>query len=258
MLYTYGAYLYIMFSSIARRSFANFYKKPVFLLMGAPGVGKGTYGKRLSAKYKMPIFSTGEYLRDLLKKKEKSPLIEKIRSIVLSGQLVDDATILQIIDRRLFEDDAPGAKGIILDGFPRTVPQAESLDTRAKVNLVFNFYLADKILIEKMAGRRECEKCKMPYNVATIKKEGYDMDPLLPKKNIDFCDECNGKLIQRKDDTEEVIADRLNVYKSKTEPLCEYYRKQGSMMEFEPKRGVNDYPAIEKMVSDFIKERKLF
>ena len=217
---------------------AKFYQKPILLLMGAPGVGKGTFGKMLSEDYGMPIFSTGEYLRELAKSNDQSELVKKIREIMKEGKLVDDATIQKIIERRLFEDEPKNAKGIILDGYPRTTPQAQLLDKTGKVKAAVNFFLKENILVEKLAGRRECDKCRTPYNISSIKKEGYDMDPLLPKKNPEICDKDGGKLIQREDDTEKVIIERLKTYKEKTKPLEDYYKSKGVLFEFEPKQGV--------------------
>ena len=229
----------------------QFYKKPILILLGAPGVGKGTYGKRLSRDWNMPIFSTGEYLRALLKT-DHSPLGNQLREVVQAGKLVDDAMIMKIMQKRLFEDENPKAKGILLDGFPRTVGQAELLNGLGKVQAAMNFYLRDDILIDKLAGRRECEKCHWSYNVAVIKRDGYDMDPLLPEKNLDRCDKCDGKLILREDDTIPVIKARLEVYKQKTAPLEEFYKLKGVYVEFEPKRGVNDFPEIKKTLENFI------
>lgn len=231
------------------------YSKPILILMGAPGVGKGTYGKRLSKDWSMPIFSTGEYLRTLLKT-DKTDLGNELRALVKAGKLVGDDVIMKIMEKRLFTDEDKKAKGIILDGFPRTVGQAELLDKLGKVQAVMNFFLRDDILIEKLAGRRECEKCHIPYNVATIIRDGYDMEPLMPKKDPGHCDACNGKLIQREDDTEKVIKDRLIEYKQKTAPLEGYYKKKGVYIEFEPKKGVKDYPEIKQKLEDYIKTKQ--
>lgn len=223
--------------------------------MGAPGVGKGTYGKRLSKDWNMPVFSTGEYLRTMLKT-DKSELGNKIRDIVQSGRLVDDETIYKIMERVLLHEEDKNAKGLILDGFPRTLGQAKMMENLGTINAAMNFFLRDDILIEKLSGRRECEKCHTPYNVATIRKDGYDMDALMPEKNPEQCDACDGKLIQRQDDTPEVIKDRLEVYKSKTAPLENYYKSKGVYIEFEPKRGVKDYPEIKAKLEEFIKQKR--
>ena len=228
------------------------YNKVILILLGAPGVGKGTFGKKISHDFNMPIFSTGEYLRSLVAGKETSPLLERVRKVMLEGKLLDDDTIIQIIQKRLFEDEDPAAKGIIFDGFPRTIPQAEKLATVGKVKAVINFYNKEEILIEKLAGRRECEKCHEAYNISNIRKEGYEMDPLLPKKEQGKCDKCESKLIHRSDDQPIAIAERLKIYHEKTAPLEEYYRKQGNMKSYEPKKGVADYPWVKKEIEQII------
>ena len=228
------------------------YTKPMFVLLGAPGVGKGTFGKRISKDFDMPIFSTGEYLRSLITNKDDvSPLTERVRKVMAEGKLLDDDTIIEIIQKRLAED-APTAKGIIFDGFPRTIPQAEKLDTVGKVNSVLNFINKESILVEKLAGRRECEKCHDAYNIANIHKEGYEMNPLLPKVE-GKCDKCEGNLIHRPDDKPEAISERLKVYHEKTAPLEGFYEKKGIVKSFEPKKGVADYPWIKTEIEKILK-----
>jgi len=228
------------------------YEKPILILLGAPGVGKGTFGKKISNDFKMPIFSTGEYLRSLVSGKQTSELIERVKKVMNEGKLLDDDTIIQIIQKRLFEDEDPKSKGIIFDGFPRTIPQAEKLATVGKVKAVINFFNKEPILVEKLAGRRECEKCHEAYNVAVIKKEGYEMEPLLPKKEQGKCDKCGGKLIHRSDDQPEAIKERLKIYNEKTFPLEDYYKKKGIVHSFEPKKGVTDYPWVKTEIEKII------
>ncbi len=228
------------------------YSKPILVLLGAPGVGKGTFGKKLSKDFHMPIFSTGEYLRSLVAGKESSPLIERVKKIMAEGKLLDDDTIIQIIKKRLFEDEKPENQGIIFDGFPRTIPQAEKLATIGKVKAVINFFNKEAILVEKLAGRRECEGCHEAYNVAVIKKEGYEMEPLLPKKDVAKCDKCGSKLMHRSDDQPIAIAERLKVYHEKTAPLENYYKTQGILHSFEPKKGVTDYPWVKVEIGKII------
>lgn len=249
--------------AIMRRSFGLFwgkkaarYEKPILLLMGAPGVGKGTYGKRLSKDWNMPVFSTGEYLRHMTNTDTTSALAKEVKAIMESGKLIDDNTVFKIMERRLFQDEDKDAKGIILDGFPRNVEQAKMMEKLGDIKAAMNFFLRDDILVEKLSGRRECEKCHIPYNVSTIRRDGYDMDPLMPKKNPSQCDNCEGKLIQRQDDTPQIIKDRLKVYKTKTAPLEGYYKQKGVYIEFEPKRGVKDYPEIKAKLEEFLKSRK--
>ena len=231
---------------------AKVYTKTILVLLGAPGVGKGTFGKKISNDFKMPIFSTGEYLRTLVAAKESTPLIEKVKKIMAEGKLLDDETIIQIIQKRLFEDEDPKNQGIIFDGFPRTIPQAEMLEKVGKVKAAINFYNKESILIDKLAGRRECEGCHEAYNVAVIKKEGYEMEPLLPKKDPTKCDKCGSKLIHRSDDQPAAIAERLKVYHEKTAPLEKFYEKKGIMKSYEPKKGVTDYPWVKTEVAKII------
>ena len=203
----------------------------------------------------MPVFSTGEYLRNMLKT-DKSEFANKIRAIVQAGKLIDDNVVYEIMQRRLLKEEDKNAKGIILDGFPRNLDQAKMMEKLGTISAAMNFFLREDILIEKLSGPRECEKCHIPYNIATIRKDGYDMDPLMPKKDPTHCDACNGNLIQRADDTETVIKDRLNIYKTKTAPLEDYYKQKGVYIEFEPKRGVKDYPEIKAKLDEFLKSKK--
>ena len=231
------------------------YDKTVLLLLGAPGVGKGTYGKKLSQDWKMPVFSTGDYLRSLVKD-PNSALGKKVKSIMDSGALVDDKTMMEVIDQRLFVDEAATAKGIILDGFPRTVNQADLLGQRCKISAVVNFVLSDDVLREKLEGRRECVKCHAAYNVADVRRGDYDMPPLLPKKDPVKCDDCGGHLILRDDDKPAVIGQRLKVYYEKTAPLEEYYRKKGLLFAYEPKKGIKEYPEIKRRIEEFMAQLK--
>ena len=237
----------------------DMYQKPMIILLGAPGVGKGTYGKKLSQDWNMPVFSTGDYLRSLVKD-PNSELGKKVKGIMDSGALVDDKTMMEVIDQRLFKDENPNAKGIILDGFPRTVNQADLLGERAKISSVVNFVLSDEVLKEKLAARRECAKCHAAYNVADVRHGDYDMPPLLPKKNPNACDDCGTSplvMIQRDDDKPDVINQRLKVYYEKTAPLEDYYKKRGLLMAYEPKKGIKEYPEIKRRIDEFMKTSKL-
>ena len=244
-----------MLNYIALRHFTKIYRKPVILLMGAPGVGKGTYGKRLSLKLNMPIFSTGEYFREIIKNKQPDPFVDNIRNTLYSGKLIDDQTMRIVLEKRLFQDENPNAKGVIFDGTPRTLKQALEFNKLILKPYIIFFHINKNILIEKLLGRRECEKCRMPYNLCSIKRDGYDLNPLLPKKNENHCDICNGKLIKRVDDTSEIISKRLMLYHTITIPMWEMYKKQKSYIECEPKRGVKDYPDIEKLICEFLQDR---
>lgn len=177
-----------------------------------------------------------------------------------SGQLVDDKLVIDVINN--VKKDAKYSKhlGLILDGVPRTIPQASMLrDSGTKIDLLINFYNREEVLLEKLMGRRVCPSCNRNYNIAEINTEdGYHMKPLLPKKKADECDDCPGvKLVVRDDDKELIIRDRLKVYKEKTEPILEYYRQHANgetkIIDFEAKKGKDDYPAIKVILKETLK-----
>ncbi|MBI5332819.1 MAG: adenylate kinase [Candidatus Aenigmarchaeota archaeon] len=192
------------------------------IFFGPPGSGKGTYSDRICPGFGIPHISTGDIFRHAIA--EKTELGKKVESLLKTGKLVDDKTVMNIIKERLKKPDCK--KGFVFDGFPRTLEQAKELEKIAKIDLVINLNLADEILIEKALARRICEKCGNVYNIADIKRNGISMPPLLPKKT-GICDKCSGKLIQRKDDNEQTLKDRLDVYREQTMPLIEYYKKRG-------------------------------
>lgn len=217
---------------------------PNIILFGAPGVGKGTYGTLLEKDLHFKKVSTGDQIRTLLKSPVLSPQMEEIKRICQTGGLVNDAMILDIIvDSLKAHSTAPG---FMFDGFPRNLAQldlfVERFDTT--YSYVINCLLNEEILIEKLAGRRVCENCGQNYNICQIERDGYSMKPLLPKHGKD-CDCCGGKLVQRNDDLESTIRHRLNIYKTETEPILERFSKLGlKIMNFEPKKGVDDYPQL--------------
>lgn len=223
---------------------------PNIILFGAPGVGKGTYGSMLEKDLKFKRISTGDQIRSFLKKPDLTPEMEEIKRICQSGGLVNDTMVLDIIVESLrdFEQQATH-KGVIFDGFPRNVKQLELFSERFDIGFsyVVNCLLNEEILIEKLAGRRVCDGCGSNFNICTINKDGYDMKPLLPKHGGHDCDSCGGKLVQRDDDKEHTIRNRLNIYKNETEPLLQKFEHLGlRTMHFEPKRGVDDYPSLFK------------
>ncbi|MBI4176434.1 MAG: adenylate kinase [Candidatus Aenigmarchaeota archaeon] len=198
--------------------------KIVFL--GPPGSGKGTYASRLSPMLGIPHISTGDIFREHLAK--KTPLGKKIEDIIKSGGMVPDDIVMDVVKDRIGKPDC--SNGFIFDGFPRTMEQARALAGLTKLDCVLNLVLDEKIIIEKMSARRVCEKCGEIYNVADIRMGKYRFPPILPKKE-GVCDKCGGKLVQRKDDTVEVIKDRLEVYKKQTKPLIDYYRKKSILKD---------------------------
>lgn len=207
------------------------------VLLGAPGSGKGTQGKLLASKYKIPQISTGDLLRAAVI--ASTALGRQAKAAMDAGQLVSDDIVLGIIGERLGEPDA--AKGFILDGFPRNIPQAEALDrmldargTPLQAALLINVDV--EVLIERLTGRRTCESCGQTYNIYTS-----------PSRLDDRCDKCGGNLRHRADDNEETISNRLRVYDQQTSPLVSYYREQGKLRTVEGEGEINQiFGQIEK------------
>lgn len=185
------------------------------ILLGAPGAGKGTQAEVICDKKKIPAISTGNILREALKSGTEMGL--KAKTYMESGQLVPDEILIGVIKDRIVQEDCQN--GFILDGFPRTIPQAEALDQMgAGIDVVLDIEVADEDIVTRMSGRRVCEKCGSSYHVLykQPKAEGV-------------CDACSGTLIQRKDDHPDTVKERLTVYHDQTEPLKEYYSKQGKL-----------------------------
>ncbi len=205
------------------------------VFLGAPGVGKGTYASRVGPILGIPHISTGDIFRAEVKK--GTELGKKVRSVMESGGLVSDDIVIEVLKKRIEEEDA--RKGFILDGFPRTIPQAEALDKITKINVAMNIYVPEDILIEKISARRTCRSCGDLYNVAAIDRDGVRMPPMLPKTE-GRCDKCGGELYQRDDDKAEVVRERLEAYKKQTFPLIEYYKKKGLLVDFKPTAGPDE------------------
>jgi adenylate kinase len=185
-------------------------------MLGAPGAGKGTYASRLQSILNIPHVSTGDIVREEIKAQTK--LGKKIKEYSDKGGLVPDEIIIHLLANRLKKPDSK--EGFILDGFPRTTPQAEALDQITKLDAVINLNVPDDIIITRLSNRVTCKKCGAIYNLLTLKPE---------KEGI--CDNCEGELYQRRDDQPEVIQDRLNVYREKTQPLIEYYRMKSILKD---------------------------
>ena len=191
------------------------------IILGAPGAGKGTQATIISQKLKIPHISTGEIFRDNIK--NETELGKLAKGYIDKGQLVADEVTIRIVKERLEQNDS--SKGFILDGFPRTVVQADALEaslckTNQCINKVLDIDVPDEKIIERMMGRRVCSKCGATYHVA-------HKPSVIPGK----CDICNGDLVQRQDDTEETIRKRLDVYHQQTEPLIQYYKSKGLLVE---------------------------
>ncbi|MBQ2670149.1 MAG: adenylate kinase [Clostridia bacterium] len=196
------------------------------ILVGPPGAGKGTQGEILSKRLEIDTISTGVMLRTAIKEQtEVGKLAEKY---INDGKLVPDDVIVAIVKERLSQPDCE--KGFILDGFPRTVPQAEALTASGvKIDKVLSLEVDDSVIVERLSARRECSKCGAPYSVLYKK-------PVTEGK----CDKCGGELIQRADDNPETIQNRLNVYHEQTEPIKTYYEKAGLLVKAEGADSVDD------------------
>lgn len=233
------------FPSLPGRSpcpFASRFLLPLAGLLRASG--KGTFATRLAPLFKIPTISTGDLIRAEIK--AGSAIGLEVKALTEKGGLVSDEIVLDLLNKRLAQPDAQA--GFILDGYPRRVSQADTLAKLHPLSLTVNLALDESILVEKALARRICESCGNGYNLANIQRDGYEMPPLLPKKKEGHCDKCDGKLITRSDDTEEIIRDRLGVYFKETFPIIEYYRAKGLLMEFPVKKGVADLPDLVKQI----------
>jgi len=187
------------------------------ILLGEPGAGKGTYSAELIKQHVIPQISTGDMLRAAVK--ANTPLGQEAQQYMNKGALVPDSVVIGLICERLKQTDTKG--GFILDGFPRTVAQAESLEgllkgMDIKIDAVVKLEVSRDILINRLSGRRVCSKCAATFNVNTM-----------PSKKDGVCDQCGSELIQRKDDQPATIENRLSVYSKDTAPLIDFYEKKG-------------------------------
>ncbi|MED6208988.1 hypothetical protein PIB30_050225 [Stylosanthes scabra] len=207
-----------------------------WVFLGCPGVGKGTYASRLCNLLGVPHIATGDLVRHELA--SKGPLSSQLSEIVNQGKLVSDEIIINLLSKRLADGEAKGESGFILDGFPRTINQAEILEGVIDIDLVVNLKLQEEALLAKCLGRRICNQCGGNFNVASIDIKGENgspgmfMAPLLPPAN------CMSKLITRADDTEDVVKERLRIYNEMTQPLEEFYRSRGKLLEFNLPGGI--------------------
>jgi adenylate kinase len=192
------------------------------VLLGPPGAGKGTQAVKLVEKYGVPQISTGDIFRKNIK--EGTELGKKAQEYMNSGQLVPDELVVDLVKDRLMQDDC--SNGYLLDGFPRTIFQAEELDkflesNGQKLDAVINFEVGHDTLIARLTGRRVCKKCGASFHIVNI-----------PPKKEGICDVCGGELEQRKDDTVETAENRIVVYNESTAPLIGYYEKTGALKNF--------------------------
>ncbi len=210
------------------------------ILLGAPGAGKGTQAENISKKYNIPSISTGDMIRAAIK--SGSELGQKVKSFTDAGKLVPDATVIEIIKERLTKDDCKN--GFILDGFPRTIPQAEALDELSvEIDFALSIEVADEKIVQRMSGRRACPNCGMTYHLE-----------FKPSKDNKTCDGCGTELVIRNDDKPETVLERLKIYHDQTEPLKEYYSKQNKLVIVEGQDELKDTTALTfKAIEGFCK-----
>ncbi len=208
------------------------------VFIGPPGVGKGTHAGIVARKYGIPRISTGDIMREEIKK--GTILGKEVKSYMDAGELVPDEIVIDILKKRISQDDCK--KGFILDGFPRTLTQAEELERVTSINLVVNMLASHRVIIERMTGRLTCRKCGAIYHVKNI-----------PPKKDGICDKCGGELYHREDQSKEAVEKRLEIYEHRSKPLIEYYRNKGILVDVNVEGGRDKVAErIEKAIRDFM------
>lgn len=207
------------------------------ILLGPPGAGKGTQAANIVKKYALPHISTGDIFRANIK--QGTDLGNRAKAFMDKGELVPDSLVVELVEDRLQKDDTQ--VGFMLDGFPRTLPQAEALDSvlanmGSNLDYVININVDPAVLVERAVGRRICKNCGATYHIK-----------FNPSKVEGVCDVCSGELYQRSDDNEETVSNRINVYTNETAPLVEYYKNSGKLVTID---GLQD---IDKVFEDIQK-----
>ena len=211
------------------------------IMLGAPGAGKGTQAKKIAEKYSIPHISTGDIFRANIK--NGTELGKKAKTYMDQGLLVPDELVVDLVVDRLNQEDCNN--GCVLDGFPRTIPQAEALDAALKaagqaVDYAINVEVPDENIVNRMSGRRACVSCGATYHIVYA-----------PTKEENICDTCHGELILRDDDKPETVQKRLNVYHEQTQPLIDYYTKKNILVEVDGTQDIEDvFAAIVKVLGE--------
>ncbi len=213
------------------------------ILLGAPGAGKGTQAKLISEKYGIPQIATGDILREAVT--SGTELGRKAKEFMDRGELVPDEIVIGIVKERLAQPDCEN--GFILDGFPRTLIQAEALDNilaemNKKIDAVINIDVSEEEIIKRITYRRTCKKCGAIYHLI------YN-----PPKEDKKCDKCGGELYQRDDDKEETVRERFRIYRERTEPLIDYYKKKGLLHNVDGTKNIKD---VFREIEDVLKQLK--
>jgi len=201
------------------------------ILLSVPGTGKGTYASFLSKKYKIPHISSGDLFREAVEK--NTEVGRKAEKYMKEGELVPDEIVIPLIKERLEKEDCK--KGFLLDGYPRTIAQAEALDKFKKIDKVLNFIASEDIIMDRLVGRRTCRECGSTFHVKNR-----------PPKVRGICDNCGGELYQREDDEPEAIKKRNKEYEIKTMPLIEYYKKKGLLANIDANPPIEE---VEKIIA---------
>ena len=211
------------------------------ILLGLPGAGKGTQAKKIADSYHIPPISTGDIFRANIK--EGTELGKKAKEYMDQGLLVPDELVVNLVVDRVQKEDC--ANGYVLDGFPRTIPQAECLDEaltklNTKIDYAINVEVPDENIINRMSGRRACVSCGATYHIVNV-----------PSKVEGICDRCGKELILRDDDKPETVKKRLDVYHEQTQPLIDYYTKQGCLVEVDGTQAMEDvFASIVKILGE--------
>jgi len=209
------------------------------VIFGPPSAGKGTQAQKLSKQYSVPQVATGDLLRKAVA--DKTPLGLKIKSYLDQGKLGPDEVIVQLIKERVAKPDCKN--GFLLDGFPRTMGQAKELERMTDIDLVLSIVVDFDALVERAVGRRTCPKCSAVYHIK-----------FNPPMNEGVCEKCGSRLIQRDDDKEETVRNRLKIYQEQTAPLIEYYRKKGKLVDIDGSGGIDAvYSQMVKAISNMKK-----
>ena len=206
------------------------------VLLGPPGAGKGTYARILSQKYGIPTISVGDLFRAAIK--NETELGKKVKAFVSSGDLVPDEIVVEVVKSRLNKDDCK--RGFLLDGYPRTVYQAEVMPSFKNIVVALNFVVPDQVIMDRIGGRRTCNKCAATYHIKNI-----------PPKVQGICDKCGSPLLQREDEKPQVIKNRLEVYREKTKPVADYLRTKDLVADIDANYPIEE---IDKIISQCDKQ----
>jgi adenylate kinase len=240
-------------------------RNKTILMLGAPGSGKGSYSNKISKRFNIPVYSIGEHLRKIISNPTDSVNVRLMKEIaeeyklsnvhehlngyISKGQLIPKELLRSILEFTLNELKNTESNSVILDGYPRTLPQAVEFETKfnRKIDLVININQDNDIITKKLLGRRQCSKCQASYNVADIDEKGYKMPSVKPKVD-GVCDKCGGNLVMREDDTLEIIQNRLQTYDSHNNSMLTYFKEKGILRSEEMRRGFDDIDLLYSIV----------